>query len=389
MRAYFIRRLLLIPPTLFGITLLVFVITRFVPGGPVERMVMEMRRGGSEGGARTMAGQNQALSEEQLDQLKEYFALDKGVIESYFVWLGVWPREDFRKKIDFPEGESVQKIRAAGTREKLEIHRDESGHLRITRPDGSAAAGWQVRSLGYKEPSPGSAGSPRIERAEIFRTRLSGVLTGDFGTSYRYNEPVIDMILERLPVSTYYGLMTLIITYLVSVPLGIAKAMHHRTWFDNASSTVVFAGYAIPHYALGALLMTWLAARLGWFPTGGFTSHDFIDRTMASKIGDVTYHSMLPLICYLVGDFAFLTMLMKNQLMDNLASDYVRTAVAKGVSYQNAVTRCATRSSPLPLTSAALSQFLSAGHSSSNEFLTFPESACSGSSRLSIAIIQL
>ena len=351
MRAYFLRRLLLIPPTLLGVSLLVFVITRFVPGGPVERMISEMRRGG-EGPARgsAMGGQNQALSDEQVEQLKEYYAFDKPVHLSYLMWLGVMPRDDFRKKVEFADGESRQDVRAAGTREKLAVHRDGPGEFRVTKPDGAEAAGWRVRGLGFKTPMPGAPeATKKIERAEIFRRRISGVLTGDLGRSYRYNEPVVSLIAERLPVSTYYGLMTVLITYLISIPLGIVKAMKHRTLIDNATSTLVFAGYAIPSYALGAILLTWLAARAGWFPTGGFTSFDFVDKSPGGKVLDVLYHSVLPLTCYLIGHFAFLTMLTKNQLMDNLGSDYVRTAVAKGVPYERAVFSHALRNAFIPI----------------------------------------
>jgi microcin C transport system permease protein len=140
-----------------------------------------------------------------------------------------------------------------------------------------------------------------------------------------------------------------IITFLISIPLGILKAMMHRTWIDNATSTFVFAGYAIPSYALAAILLVWLAARLGWFPTGGFTSFDFDDKSGPGKVLDVLYHSVLPLTCYLIGHFAFLTMLTKNQLMDNLGSDYVRTAVAKGVPYKRAVFGHAFRNALIPI----------------------------------------
>ena len=82
-------------------------------------------------------------------------------------------------------------------------------------------------------------------------------------------------MLERLPVSTFYGLLTFFFTFLVCVPLGIAKAMKHNTWFDNGSSVFIFMGYAVPGYVLGALMMVFLAARWEWFPTGGFTGPNY------------------------------------------------------------------------------------------------------------------
>ena len=257
---------MLIPPTLIGVTIIVFAITRLVPGGPLERAIMEMQMMGSDGGTTTSmtSGQDMAISDEQLERLKEYYGFDKPVLESYFVWLGK-------------------------------------------------------------------------------------VVRGDLGDSYRYNEPVWDVISDRFPVSLYYGIVTLIITYSVCIPLGILKAIRHKTVVDNITSILIFVGYAIPGYALGSLLLLYFSVRLDWFPIGGFVSYDFADLSLWAKIGDLASHSVLPLICYLVGSFALVTLLLKNHLMDNLAADYMRTAIAKGVSFRKAVTRHAMRNSLIPI----------------------------------------
>lgn len=265
MRDYFLRRLLLVPPTLIGVTIIVFAITRLVPGGPLERAIMETQQMSmSGGGGSQMAGQGMAISEAQLDRLREYYGFDKPVLQSYFHWLGK-------------------------------------------------------------------------------------VVRGDLGSSYRYNEPVWDVIQQRFPVSLYYGLVTLVITYAVCIPLGILKAIRHRTFVDNVSSILIFIGYAIPGYALGSLLILFFAVRLEWFPMGGFVSYDFQDLGPGEQALDLLNHSVLPLICYLVGSFALVTLLLKNHLMDNLASDYIRTAVAKGVSFRQSVTRHAVRNSLIPI----------------------------------------
>lgn len=265
MRDYFIRRLALIPPTLIGVTIIVFAITRLVPGGPLERAIMEAQQFDASGGTGgTTAGQDMALSEEQLQQLKEYYGFDKPILQSYVDW-------------------------------------------------------------------------------------VSKVVRGDLGRSYRYNEPVWDVIKSRFPISLYYGILTLIITYGVSIPLGILKALKHRTLIDNITSIFIFVGYAIPGYALGSLLLLFFAVRLEWFPMGGFVSFDYEDLTGMGKVLDVMTHSVLPLLCYLVGSFAVTTLLMKNHLMDNLAADYIRTAVAKGVSFRKAVTGHALRNSMIPI----------------------------------------
>ncbi len=264
MGGYFFRRLLLLPATLLGITILVFVITRLVPGGPLERAIMEAQSASQSGGQSSSVGQGMALSEAQLDQLKKYYGFDKPWFESYGLWLGK-------------------------------------------------------------------------------------VATGDLGSSYRYNEPVWDIIQSRFPVSLFYGLITLIITYAVSIPLGVLKAIKHRTAIDGITSIIIFAGYAVPGYVLGSLLLLFFSVRLEWFPLGGFTSIDFSELGTWGQIKDLFHHAALPLICYLVGSFAVTTLLVKNNLMDNLAADYVRTAVAKGATFRRAVTGHALRNSMIPI----------------------------------------
>ncbi|MDB6075061.1 MAG: ABC-type dipeptide/oligopeptide/nickel transport system, permease component, partial [Verrucomicrobiaceae bacterium] len=143
--------------------------------------------------------------------------------------------------------------------------------------------------------------------------------------------------------------ITFVLTYLVCIPLGIVKAIKHRTLIDNISSLVIFIGYAIPGFLLGSLMVVYLAARLGWFPTEGFTSDNFATLGFAGKAWDLAHHAMLPLLCYMISNFALMTMLMKNNLMDNLAADYVRTAIAKGASYRQAVLGHALRNSLIPI----------------------------------------
>lgn len=265
MRDYFIRRLLLIPPTLLGVTIIVFAITRLVPGGPLERAIMESQQLNATTGVGTrMAGQGMALSDDQLLRLREYYGFDKPILISYFDW-------------------------------------------------------------------------------------VTKVIRGDLGSSYRYNEPVLDVIQDRFPVSLYYGLVTLVITYLVCIPLAVLKAIKHRTMIDNFSSILIFIGYAIPGYALGSLLLLYFSVRLEWFPMGGFVSYSFEEKDAFGKTMDIVNHSILPLICYLVGSFALVTLLLKNHLLDNLAADYIRTAIAKGVSFRKAVTRHAMRNSLIPI----------------------------------------
>ena len=263
MTGYFLRRLLLVVPTFIGITLLVFAITRIVPGGPIERMMTQAAfQQGDQHASKSRSGNT--LDEKQLAQLQAYYGFDKPVLVSYAQWL------------------------------------------------------WRVLHL-------------------------------DLGRSTRYHDPVWQLIKERFPISLFYGVTALIITYGVCIPLGISKAVHHNKSFDNLSSVVVFLGYAVPGYVVGIALITVFAARLDWFPLGGFTSDDFDSFSPAGKIGDLIYHAALPLTAYLAGSFALTTLMMKNALMDNLAADYMRTAVAKGQSFGAAVRRHALRNSLIPI----------------------------------------
>ncbi len=247
---------------------MVFTITRFVPGGPIERIIIQAQQmaaaEGKTGPSWAADEQTQPLSEEQKEELKKYYGFDKPILVSYFQWLGK-------------------------------------------------------------------------------------VLTGDLGTSTRYYDPVWDMIKERIPISLYFGILTMVLVYGVCIPLGIAKAVRHKSGFDNATSVMVFTGYAIPGWVAGILLLMLFASHWEIFPLGGLMSDEFDTFTMSRKILDILWHTALPLAAYSMGSFTVMTFLMKNTLMENLASDYVRTAIAKGLSFKKAVFRHALQNSLIPI----------------------------------------
>ncbi len=356
MRDYFIRRLLLVPITLFGLTLLVFLITRFAPGGPLETALMAGKMGQS--GESVRGGREESgtgIDDAAKEALAAYYGYDQSALKAYFIWLGALPRDMRKVQAEF-EGEATEvtlsipgttvqaRVTRAGEVEVIEGDAEvlDDWELRIESPD-EVAAKWRRLNRGEEEPE------SFAPRAVLYQPRFAGVLQGYLGESTRYNEPVWDMMVARFPISIYYGVITLILTYAVSIPLGILKAIKHRTVLDTASSILVFVGYAIPGYVLGALLVVYLGSRLGWFPIMDFVGEDFHTLSPWGKIKDLVHHSVLPLICYMVGSFAFLTMLMKNNLMDNLAADYVRTAAAKGVPFRTAVFRHALRNSIIPI----------------------------------------
>jgi len=264
MTGYFLRRLLLLIPTFIGITFLVFTITRFVPGGPVEDALARPRGAMAETGASA-----EGLTEIPPELKKEYqrrFGFDKPFHVAYVHWLG-------------------------------------------------------------------------------------DVLTGDFGRSYKFNVPVLELIISRFPVSLTFGLTGFVLAYLVCIPLGIYKAIHHSSHFDIASSALVFVGYSVPGWALGAVLLVFLGGGsfLDVVPLGGFRSDNWEELSIGGKILDQLHHMILPVLAYTVGQFAVLTMLMKNSLMENLGQDYVRTAFAKGLSERRVIWVHVVRNSLIPI----------------------------------------
>lgn len=270
MQAYFIRRFLLMIPTFLGITIVSFVIMQFVPGGPVERAILEFKMGsmaqGEGGGGAGQEGASGEIPERALEEMKRYYGFDKPIHERYLLW-------------------------------------------------------------------------------------LSNLARLDFGKSYVYGEPVLDVIKSKFPVSIYFGLIGFTLSYLVCVPLGIWKAIRHGSAFDAVSSMIVFIGYSIPGWALGVILLVLFGggSYFSVFPLGGFRSPNFDELSFLGKIIDQVHHTFLPVLCYMVGGFATLTVLMKNSLMENLGMDYVRTAFAKGLPERTVIFKHAVRNSLIPI----------------------------------------
>ena len=178
---------------------------------------------------------------------------------------------------------------------------------------------------------------------------VSNMVRLDFGESNVYGVNVMKLILSKMPISIFFGLISMFAIYAICIPLGLTKAIKHRGFFDNASSLMIYFGYAIPGYALGALLVVFVASSWQLLPLGGFVSENFADLGFAARVADLLKHAILPMCCYLIGSFAFMTMLMKNQLMEQMSADYVRTALAKGVSYKRAIFKHALDNSLVPI----------------------------------------
>jgi len=172
--------------------------------------------------------------------------------------------------------------------------------------------------------------------------------------SYDYpNKTAWQLIKSRIPVSLWFGLTAFMLTYMICIPLGIAKALRHRQAFDAGSSFVVFVAYAIPSFALGMGLKMLLCGTVDGlfdvFPLGGISSDFDAVPGFWTWFRDRAWHMALPVACYVAGSFAMLTLLMKNSLLDQVSADYVRTVIAKGATRRRAIWCHAFRNALIPI----------------------------------------
>ncbi|AUM74023.1 microcin C ABC transporter permease YejB [Paracoccus jeotgali] len=259
MAAYLLRRLLLIIPTLLGIMIVNFTLTQFVPGGPIEQVIAQVRgegdvfaniAGGSDagGGGVEYAGA-QGLPPEFIAELEKEFGFDR----------------------------------------------------------------------------------PPLER---FLTMMGNYLRFDFGESWFHSESVVDLIIDKLPVSITLGLWSTLLAYVISIPLGIKKAVRDGTPYDTWTSTAIIIAYAIPAFLFAVILLVLFAGGTYWriFPLRGLVSSDFDTLSTFGKIKDYLWHITLPVLATSISGFATLTLLTKNSFLDEINKQYVMTARAKGLA---------------------------------------------------------
>ena len=272
MTAYIVRRLLLMIPTLFGILLVSFVVVQFAPGGPVERVLAQLS-GSDTGATSRISGGGSDFGARQLQGAGQLDAANS----KYRGAQGLDPA--FIKKLE--------------------------------------------KQFGFDKPA-----------YERFFIMVKNYAVFDFGRSFYRDIDVVELIKEKLPVSITLGLWTTLLTYLVSLPLGIAKAVHDGTRFDTVSSTVIIVGYAVPGFLLAIFLIVLFAGGSFWniFPLRGLHSDDWQLLPWYGKIIDYCWHIALPIVCMMVGSFATMTMLTKNSFLDEIRKQYVLTARAKGLN---------------------------------------------------------
>jgi microcin C transport system permease protein len=184
----------------------------------------------------------------------------------------------------------------------------------------------------------------------------------DLGQSYYQHKSVGELVLSKMPVSISLGLWTFLITYLISIPLGIKKAVRAGTRFDTATSVVILIGYAIPGFVLGVLLLVLFGGGSFFqlFPLRGLTSDNWAELSLIGKVMDYFWHLVLPITASVLGNFAVITMLTKNSFLEEIRKQYVITARAKGLSEDMVLWKHVFRNAMIPLVTGFPSAFIGA-----------------------------
>jgi len=291
MGAYILRRIALIIPTLFGIMLINFTLTQFVPGGPIEQIIAQVEgdgdvfegiAGGSDAGQQDGGGGGGGGDDRYLGA--------RGLPQDFL--------------------------------DELEV---DLGFARIVCAEGYEGEPDLEAEACTKE---------QIGIAERFFILMGNYITFDFGESYFRSISVVDLVIEKMPVSITLGLWSTVIAYIVSIPLGIRKAVRDGTSFDTWTSAVIIVAYAIPGFLFAILLLVLFAGGSYFqiFPLRGLVSDNWEELSLIGKIGDYFWHITLPVLASTISAFATLTLLTKNSFLDEIKKQYVITAKAKGLS---------------------------------------------------------
>jgi microcin C transport system permease protein len=197
---------------------------------------------------------------------------------------------------------------------------------------------------------------------ERFVQMLGQFARFDLGKSFFHNKDVWQLIKDKLPVSISLGLWTFLLTYLISVPLGIAKAVRSGTPFDTATTLIVLLGYAIPSFVLGVVLLVYFAGGtfVQWFPLRGITSTNWAELGFFARITDYLWHIALPVTAMVLGGFAVITILTKNSVLEEIRKQYVLTARAKGVAERDVLWKHVFRNALIPIATGFPAAFVGA-----------------------------
>ena len=276
MLIYFLKRLMLMVPTLLGVLTVTFIVIQFVPGGPVEQVLAEARAS-QKGGDGSAYKASRDIDKKQIEELKKLYGFDQPAHVRYFEMLANFARFDL-------------------------------------------------------------------------------------GRSFMQNKDVWTLIKEKLPVSISLGLWAFLISYLISIPMGVTKAVREGSTFDTATTLLVLIGFAIPGFVLGVLLIVLLAGGtfLDWFPLRGLTSDNWAELGWWARITDYFWHLALPLTCLSIGSFATITLLTKNTFVEEIRKQYVLVARAKGLSQTRVLYKHIFRNAMIPLVTGFPAAFVGA-----------------------------
>jgi len=273
---YFLKRLILMVPTLLGVLTVTFIVIQFVPGGPVEQVLAEARAS-QKGGEGSAYKASRDIDKKQVEELKKLYGFDKPAHIRYFEMLQNFARFDL-------------------------------------------------------------------------------------GRSFMQNKDVWSLIKEKLPVSISLGLWAFLISYLISIPMGVTKAVRDGSTFDTVTTMLVLIGFAIPGFVLGVLLIVLFAGGtfLDWLPLRGLTSDNWAELTWPGRIKDYFWHLALPLTCLTIGSFATITLLTKNTFVEEIRKQYVLVARAKGLSQRRVLYKHIFRNALIPLVTGFPAAFVGA-----------------------------
>jgi len=374
---YVIRRLLLMIPTFFGTTILVFYILQSVPDGPFEQAVKQIKLAQMQSGESVTSASNQnnnsmEISTEVLEKLRRQYGLDKPIWKRYFIWLGLSKKEIEYKELEIgvPFRYTIKnlgqgKYVPVSLQKWILVNEEDDKILKIYESPNGTDFNWTSLEYGilpdywdleeeeWTEADWNLVKNLPNDFAGISLNKRQGIFNGYLGHSEKHNQPVGKLIWDRLHISAIFGITSFLLIYSVCIPLGIMKALKHGAKFDIFSSFTVFLGYSIPNYAFAAILLSIFATNnifdVPILPSRGWRPEDWEQLSVIGKIIGQLKHAILPIIAYMVGAFATLTILMKNSLMENLSQDYVRTAFAKGLTEKRVIFFHAVRNSLIPL----------------------------------------
>ena len=250
--------------------------------------------------------------------------------------------------IQFVPGGPIEQLLA----EQRASQKGDAGGVYKAGRDSDAKQIAELKKLyGFDKPAP-----------QRYVEMIGNFLRFDLGTSFLRNRPVWDLIKEKLPVSISLGLWTFLLSYLISIPLGVAKAVREGSRFDTLTSVLVLIGYAIPGFVLGVLLIVLFAggAFYEWFPLRGLTSDNWAELSWPGRIADYFWHLTLPLICLVIGSFAVVTILTKNTFVEEMRKQYVLVARARGLSQTRVLYKHIFRNALIPLVTGFPAAFVGA-----------------------------